>query len=299
MTLLPLLSCALFLSLTTSERAFALAQAGSGTSQTTLSSSISSSRSTTSSTGFGGKLSTWPTPPSSSSTKASVVETTYTSTQPTTTTTTPSNPSQSLQPSSTADSTRTVATPTSTSSATAKQSISPIQRRNLILILVLGLGSIFIAVLVWLLYRLWHRRNTGTPFFARTSTPIDDEEIQTWRKQVSITSASGSHIAEGQNGFNAEWAENPLITPTAAKAPNARLGLTDEIVPGEEPFVPLPKRSTSRGLHRPKHLRTKSARSSISDRPPTPFTIEENRAIIPPTPRVPGAPGKEPRPESH
>jgi hypothetical protein len=299
MTLLPLLSCRLFLFLTISERAFALAQAGSGTSSTTLSLSISSGRSTTPSTGFDGQPSALPTPSSSSSTTDSVVETTYTSIQPTTAIKMTSSPSQSLQPSSTTDSTRTAATPVSTSSTSAEESISPIQRRNLILILVLGLGSIFIVVLVWFLYRLWRRRNTGAPFFPRSSTPIDDEEIQTWRKQASITSASGSHIAEGGNSFNAEWVEKPLITPTAAKAPNARLGLTDEIVPGEEPFVPLPKRSTSRGLHRPKHLRTKSARSSISDRPPTPYTVEESRAVIPPTPRVPGPPGKEPRPESH
>ncbi|KAI9782950.1 MAG: hypothetical protein M1839_004425 [Geoglossum umbratile] len=295
MTLMPLLGRPLFLFLIISEQAFVLAQAGTGTSQTTLSSPISSGRSTTPSAGFDGTSSTWAAPPPPSSTATSVLRTT----QSTTTTTISSRPSQSLQSSSTTDSTRTIATSTSTPAPSVQQHMSPVQRRNLILILALGLGSVFTAVLVWLWCGLRRRRNTGAPLFARTSTPIDDEEIQTWRKQVSITSASGSHSAEGINSPNAEWMEKLPMTPTTAKAPNARMGLTDEIVPGEEPFIPLPKRSTSRGLHRPKHMRTKSARSSISDRPPTPYTVEEGRAIIPPTPRMPGAPGKEPRPESH
>ncbi|KAK1757467.1 hypothetical protein QBC47DRAFT_156952 [Echria macrotheca] len=57
--------------------------------------------------------------------------------------------------------------------------------------------------------------------------------------------------------------------PVQAKAPNARVGLTDESIPGDEPFVPSPKRQTSRlsklppgaSSHR-RHLRTRSSRSS-------------------------------------
>ncbi|KAK3362734.1 hypothetical protein B0T25DRAFT_561796 [Lasiosphaeria hispida] len=60
-------------------------------------------------------------------------------------------------------------------------------------------------------------------------------------------------------------------TPIQARAPNARAGLTDESVPGDEPFLPSPKRHTSRlskvppGLsssQRRAHVRTRSSRSS-------------------------------------
>ncbi|KAK5658697.1 hypothetical protein OQA88_1506 [Cercophora sp. LCS_1] len=60
-------------------------------------------------------------------------------------------------------------------------------------------------------------------------------------------------------------------TPIQAKAPNARVGLTDESIPGDDPFVSSPKHHQSRlsklppgfsSSHRRHHLRTKSSRSS-------------------------------------
>ncbi|KAK4460989.1 hypothetical protein QBC42DRAFT_99377 [Cladorrhinum samala] len=59
-------------------------------------------------------------------------------------------------------------------------------------------------------------------------------------------------------------------TPIQARAPNARAGLTDESVPGDEPFLPSPKRHTSRlskfpptsSSHRRQHGRSRSSRSS-------------------------------------
>jgi hypothetical protein len=50
-----------------------------------------------------------------------------------------------------------------------------------------------------------------------------------------------------------------------AKAPNSRVGLTDEAVPGADAFITPPKRRSSRlSKAPPGHARTKSGRSSIS-----------------------------------
>lgn len=59
------------------------------------------------------------------------------------------------------------------------------------------------------------------------------------------------------------------MTPIQARAPNAREGLTDEAIPGDEPFVSSPKRRGSRlskGTRYPhqSHSRSKSNRSSSS-----------------------------------
>lgn len=59
------------------------------------------------------------------------------------------------------------------------------------------------------------------------------------------------------------------MTPIQARAPNAREGLTDEAIPGDEPFVSSPKRHGSRlskGTRYPhqSHSRNKSNRSSSS-----------------------------------
>lgn len=59
------------------------------------------------------------------------------------------------------------------------------------------------------------------------------------------------------------------MTPIQARAPNAREGLTDEAIPGDEPFIGSPKRRGSRlskGSRYPhqSHSRTKSNRSSSS-----------------------------------
>ncbi|KAK0630065.1 hypothetical protein B0T17DRAFT_527425, partial [Bombardia bombarda] len=60
-------------------------------------------------------------------------------------------------------------------------------------------------------------------------------------------------------------------TPIQARAPNARPGLTDETVPGDDPFLPSPKRRPSRlsklppgfsSHRRAHHARARSSRSS-------------------------------------
>ncbi|KAH0541324.1 hypothetical protein GP486_008716 [Trichoglossum hirsutum] len=295
-----MLSSPLFLSPIASPLVSALAQSETtGGSHTTLSSVISSSGRPSTSTGSDGTASTISSPLPSGATSTAVTGSTHPSSQS-------SNSSgvystTSSRPTSATSTFSSSTTPTPTSTQSPQQSLSPVQRRNLILILALGLGVILTAVAIWLSCRLWRRRKAGASFFGRGSTPIDDEEIQTWRKQAAMTSAAaGSHAAEKRSSLNMVWpAEKQLATVTTTKAPNARMGLTDEVVPGAEPFVPLPKRSTSRGLHRPKHMRSKSARSSISDRPPTPYAVEDNRTIMSPQPQMPGVPGKDSQPEDH
>lgn len=73
--------------------------------------------------------------------------------------------------------------------------------------------------------------------------------------------------AESRPGF----ARGPC--PVQARAPNSRSGLTDETVPGADPFISSPRRQTSRlskvpPLTSPRsaHTRTRSSRSSTSMR---------------------------------
>lgn len=65
------------------------------------------------------------------------------------------------------------------------------------------------------------------------------------------------------------------LTPIQARAPNAREGLTDEAIPGDDPYIANPRRhpsrltkgprtSTSTGMGRLAHARNKSSRSSLS-----------------------------------
>ncbi|OWP03948.1 hypothetical protein B2J93_4512 [Marssonina coronariae] len=52
-----------------------------------------------------------------------------------------------------------------------------------------------------------------------------------------------------------------------AQAPNARVGLTDEAIPGAHPYITPPKRRSARLSRRSSgHSRSKSGRSSISAR---------------------------------
>ncbi|KAB5580651.1 hypothetical protein GE09DRAFT_1213091 [Coniochaeta sp. 2T2.1] len=200
---------------------------------------------------------------------------------------------------------------------------------------VVGALLIVGALMICLKYR--KRR---IPFFARGISPIDDDEIATWKtsrdekaalatsgaaagtrapgagnyttrnsvrystrkpghaKQNSTTSIrkppsvivyQGRHSQQlprpsgegsprsiynspGSNGRQSFDKDLPQ-TPIQAVAPNARAGLTDETVPGDDPFLPSPKRHPSRlskvppnitpprGSHQ--HTRTRSSRSSM------------------------------------
>lgn len=75
------------------------------------------------------------------------------------------------------------------------------------------------------------------------------------------------HVYGGKSSFDKALPQ----TPIQARAPNARAGLTDESVPGDEPFLPGPKRTPSRLSkippnsamgRRAHHARARSSRSS-------------------------------------
>ncbi|KAJ9164874.1 hypothetical protein NKR19_g971 [Coniochaeta hoffmannii] len=192
---------------------------------------------------------------------------------------------------------------------------------------VVGALAVVGALMICLKYR-----RKRIPFFARGISPIDDDEIATWktsrdekaalagagaaagtrapgsgnyttrnpghgkhtstssiRKPPSVIIYQGRHSQQlprpsaegsprsiynspGSNGRMSFDKEVPQ-TPILAVAPNARAGLTDEAIPGDDPFLPSPKRHPSRlskvppnmtsqrGHHN--HTRTRSSRSSM------------------------------------
>ncbi|KUI66450.1 hypothetical protein VM1G_01856 [Cytospora mali] len=179
-------------------------------------------------------------------------------------------------------------------------------------------GCFLIAGAVFACVRCRQRR---TQLFSRAISPIDDDEIATWkgnRHEKDFENSAGPAVVEGQSGHqkhesvgstrkpasvivysNSRQSEerSPRLqnyhgkrslegrgkvsfdkevpsTPIQARAPNAREGLTDDTVPGDDPFVQSPKRHTSRlskmppAVQQPQkaHARTKSARSSFSMR---------------------------------
>jgi hypothetical protein len=155
-------------------------------------------------------------------------------------------------------------------------------------------GLLVIGIAVWCCCR---GRQSRLPFLARGITPIDDEEIESWkanrpnekapgaldrftsagtvRKPPSVivyqnrdnTRQSGEHSPKSFVGGYKQSLEMPQ-TPALARAPNARPGLTDETVEGDQAFIPSRRRHPSR-LSKlppttPRHARTRSSRSSIS-----------------------------------
>ncbi|KAK0703752.1 hypothetical protein B0T26DRAFT_658736 [Lasiosphaeria miniovina] len=211
-------------------------------------------------------------------------------------------------------------------------------------------GALMIVAAVLICWRYWQRRRLH--FFARGISPIDDDEIATWKvprsekveypggdtdgeaaaaaggttaaaaagtgsghresgspshgKHASTSSAKkppsvivySNALGQGYRVSSDEGSPRSFVhnstrvsytggrklsldkalpqTPIQARAPNARAGLTDEAIPGDEPFLPSPKRQTSRlsklpptflSQHRRAashhhHLRTRSSRSS-------------------------------------
>lgn len=176
-------------------------------------------------------------------------------------------------------------------------------------------GACLIAGAILAFIRCRRRR---TKLFSRGITPIDDEEIETWKgnrveksledgaeltarlesrghqKHESVSSTkkppslivysrrseerfhprsppmTGLHSKMSFDGGKMSLDKELPFTPIQARAPNAREGLTDEAIPGDQPFIPSPKRQTSRlsKTHprspRQAHTRNKSSRSTIS-----------------------------------
>ncbi|KAH6685276.1 hypothetical protein F5X68DRAFT_191795 [Plectosphaerella plurivora] len=170
-----------------------------------------------------------------------------------------------------------------------------------VLAVIIIAGSIFICC---------RYRQGRLPFTKRGATPIDDEEIESWKrkddmetsfddkpptmhkKHASTTSLRKPPSVVVYHNAHHEWppmentsprsaisncngskksVEIPQ-TPVLARAPNARPGLTDECVQGDDAFLPSPKRKPSRLSKYPPnastttrgHSRTLSTRSSFS-----------------------------------
>ncbi|KAI1425477.1 hypothetical protein F5Y12DRAFT_367946 [Xylaria sp. FL1777] len=141
----------------------------------------------------------------------------------------------------------------------------------------IGVGLIVTAALWYLRSRRRHK------LFNRGLTPIGDDEIATWKvsraeeKETEAYTTRPSHVSKDStssariqyqnqkgasrpstdavgisprsfisNGFSMDLPRAPEAAAAFARAPNARTGLTDETVPGDEPFVPQLKRQPSR-----------------------------------------------------
>lgn len=86
----------------------------------------------------------------------------------------------------------------------------------------------------------------------------------------------GSYDAGPAVGLSGKSSFDKVLpqTPIQAKAPNSRAGLTDESIPGDEPFIANPPRQPSRlsklppgfsSAQRRAHVRTRSSRSSFQE----------------------------------
>ncbi|KAE9376910.1 hypothetical protein N431DRAFT_436145 [Stipitochalara longipes BDJ] len=158
--------------------------------------------------------------------------------------------------------------------------------RTLVIVLSSVLGFLGLTLLVGALFMLYRYRRRQSPF---CHSPINDEEIQSWRRNtMDQKRPPPAHLAAERPEIRSltlgsppgwTWAASPtsiqtVISPVSefcdspsflAKAPNSRIGLTDETVPGADPFVGKVKRQSSRlSKAPPGHVRTKSRRSSTS-----------------------------------
>ncbi|KAI0838882.1 hypothetical protein F5Y06DRAFT_303498 [Hypoxylon sp. FL0890] len=163
------------------------------------------------------------------------------------------------------------------------------------------IGVILIAVAA---YFCTGGRRKRLPLFNRGITPIGDEEIATWKSNRPAEKVTDKYTTRPSHSQNPSTATSTKRAPSViqyqnggrpslevasprsfigggkysfdlpqapgavlARAPNARSGLTDETVPGDDPFLPSPRRNPSR-LHKSPpnpsslHGRTKGSRSS-------------------------------------
>lgn len=174
----------------------------------------------------------------------------------------------------------------------------------LIIVLATVIPVTAIAIVVFLLFRRYRRRQF---LFKRGITPIDDEEIESWRidrsdekspmmgspksdrsmqsqhhrqqSSVSVRKPPSVIIYSNVVPRNSEELTPHLkhkrsmdipSTPVLARAPNSRPGLTDEAVQGDEAYLPTLKRQPSRLAKLPpsvRQARTRSSRSSTISTP--------------------------------
>ncbi|KAI8629174.1 hypothetical protein F5Y19DRAFT_92154 [Xylariaceae sp. FL1651] len=149
-------------------------------------------------------------------------------------------------------------------------------RETLVIVLSTVFGVIGVVLIVAATFWFMHSRRKHR-LFNRGITPIGDDEIATWKvnradeketerytrpSHVSKDSTNSARI-QYQKGYRPST--DAVISPRSflndnysldlprspevavlARAPNARTGLTDETVPGDDPFVPPLRRQPSR-----------------------------------------------------
>ncbi|KAI1859551.1 hypothetical protein JX265_006281 [Neoarthrinium moseri] len=181
--------------------------------------------------------------------------------------------------------------------------------RTLIITLSTVLSVVGVVVISIAVYLCLRNRRRRLKLFNRGITPIDDDEIATWKTNRNVQEKGGDRYTTRRSNSSAythrhapsnsliqyqsnvrpsldtspqsprsfihkQSFEAPQSLPGAvlAKAPNARSGLTDEAVPGDEPFVAPIKRqpsklnkappsSSSQGPQRTRGSRSSSMRS--------------------------------------
>jgi hypothetical protein len=154
--------------------------------------------------------------------------------------------------------------------------LSPNQTLIITLSTVLSVvGVVVIAITAYFVTRSCRKRRRG--FFNRGITPIGDDEIASWklnrgdekqpeRYTARPSSTKAPSLIQYQNGGRPSLeVSSPLSTfslgekhsmsfdlPRApegavlARAPNSRSGLTDDTIPGDQPFLPTPRRNPSK-----------------------------------------------------
>ncbi|KAI1214149.1 uncharacterized protein F4807DRAFT_468104 [Annulohypoxylon truncatum] len=193
-------------------------------------------------------------------------------------------------------------TPSSVSSSTDGNGTSTLTIALSTILSVTGVVLIAVAA-----YLCTGDRRKKLPMFRikRGITPIGDDEIATWKSNRSAEKVTDRYTTRPSHSQNPSTATSTRRAPSViqyhnggrqsfevasprsfigdggkysfdlpqapgavlARAPNARSGLTDEAVPGDDPFLPSPKRNPSR-LHKlppnspSLHGRTKGSRSS-------------------------------------
>ncbi|KAH8783971.1 hypothetical protein BGZ57DRAFT_757819 [Hyaloscypha finlandica] len=163
------------------------------------------------------------------------------------------------------------------------------RHRTLVIVLSTVLGFVGVVLIVGSIFLLYRHRQQQSPFGHRGASPIDDSEIESWRRNTTDQKRPPpAHLASEKPEIRPltlgsppgwTWAVSPTSIQTVtspasqypdspsflAKAPNSRIGLTDETVPGADPFIGTVKRQNSRlSKPPPGHIRTKSRRSSMS-----------------------------------
>lgn len=146
------------------------------------------------------------------------------------------------------------------------------------------LSVLAVSIIAGSIFLCCRYRQGRLPFMQRGVTPIDDEEIESWKRKDEVETSCDDKVPSMhrkhpsttslkkppsvvvyQNPHQAwpaaeETSPRSFIsncnaskksieipqTPVLARAPNSRPGLTDECVQGDEAFLPSPKRRPSR-----------------------------------------------------